>query len=151
MKKFTDDPGKNAHILREINRREEKLVQTARDLASKLAQAFQEQEKKPLSDKEHKERQLRNIQAVAEQSPSWSPVELFIRYQAARKEIYTEWAEEANQLLGNLKSEAQSIVGTGDPQLVGDVHMELVRRTLGYTVRWHVWDAKGVTQKEGKR
>ncbi len=151
MSKFTKDPKKNAHILREISRREENLVRKARDLASKLDQVFEREEKKPLSDKEHKERQLRNIQAVAEKSPSWLPVELFIRYQAARKEIYTEWAEEANKLLGSLRSEAQSIVGTSDPQLVGDVHMELVRRTLGYTVRWHVWDAKGATQREVKR
>ncbi|ABY35503.1 MAG TPA: hypothetical protein DEF43_20365 [Chloroflexus aurantiacus] len=151
MRKFTDNPRKNAHILREIDRREEKLVQMSRDLADKLAQIFENVEKKPLSDKDHKERQLRNIQAVAEQSPSWLPVELFIRYQAARKEIYIEWAEEANSLLDSLRSEAQSIVGTDNSQLVGDVHMELVRRTLGYTVRWHVWDAKGTTQREVKQ
>ncbi len=150
MKRFTDDPKKNAHILHELSRREETLVQTAKQLADKLAQAFRKNERKPLSEKEHKERQLRNIQAVAEQSPSWLPIELFIRYQAARGEIYIEWAEEANQILGNLVEEARSIVGTDAPRLISDVHMELVRRTLGYTVRWHVWDAKGATQKEGK-
>lgn len=151
MKNFTDDPKKNAHILRGIDQIEEKLVQKARKLADELAKAFKDKEKGPLSPNKHKERQLRNIQAAAEQSPSWPPVELFIRYQAARGELYTEWAEMAIQVLSDLRSEAQSIVGSRDPQLIGAVHMELVRRTLGYTVRWHVWDAKGAASKEGKR
>lgn len=51
MRKFTDNPRKNAHILREIDRREEKLVQMSRDLADKLAQIFENVEKNLLATK----------------------------------------------------------------------------------------------------
>ncbi|MBC7226528.1 MAG: hypothetical protein H5T61_04785 [Thermoflexales bacterium] len=153
MKRLTDNPRKNAHITRQIAAREGELVRVAQNLADRLKTIFQREERKPLSDKEHKERQLRNIQSVAEQSSSWLPVELFIRYQAARKEIYLEWAQEANQTLAALRQQAQAIVGTDETALVEAVHMELVRRTLGYTVRWHVWHAKGESQmqKGGKQ
>lgn len=146
MRRFEDDPRQNARIATRMSACEDDLVKTAKALADKLREIFEEEEKKSLSDKEHKERQLRNIQAVAEQSLSWLPVELFIRYQAARKEISLRWAREANQTLAGLRSQAQSIVGTGDASQVDAVHMELVRRTLGYTVRWHVWQAKGESQ-----
>ncbi|GAB4405939.1 MAG: hypothetical protein Kow00123_18390 [Anaerolineales bacterium] len=133
----------DAAVLQAIGAMEDELVQTARGLASRLAGEFERAEEKRLSNKDHKERQLRNIQAVAEESPSWAPVELFVRYQAARKEIYTPWAEEAIAVLGGLREKARAIAGDRGDQFANDVHMELVSRVLGYTVRWHVWDAKG--------
>jgi|GEM_PF-522450 hypothetical protein len=146
MTRFTDDPKRNAQILRAIKEREESLVNMAEELARNLAEIFHQEEKKPLNEKEHKERQLRNIQEVAEQSTSWAEVELFIRYQAARKELYTAWAERAIQKLKELQGIARSIVGAADESTIRNVHLELVRRVLGHTVRWHVWHAKGEPQ-----
>ncbi|GBD08601.1 hypothetical protein HRbin22_00842 [Candidatus Thermoflexus japonica] len=143
MSRFTDDPKRNAQIMLAIRDREEDLVKMAEDLAQNLANIFRQEEEKPLSEKNHKERQLRNIQEVAEQSTSWAEVELFIRYQAARKEIYATWADTAIQKLKDLETIARSIVGTADESAIRKVHLELIRRVLGHTVRWHVWHAKG--------
>lgn len=116
-------------VLREIARRDDEWVEKARALVEGL------------KDRD-KERQLRNIQSIAESSDSWKALELFIRYQAARGELFTGWAEEAIQQLDKLYSEAQSIANKygADPK---SVHMEIVSRVLGYAVRWHVWDIKG--------
>ncbi|MBO9362175.1 hypothetical protein [Thermoflexus sp.] len=146
MTRFTDDPKRNAQILRAIKEKEGELVQMAEELARSLKEIFRNEEEKPLSDKEHKERQLRNIQEVAEQSTSWAEVELFIRYQAARKEIYVAWANEALQKLQGLRELARGIVGAAEEPTIRKVHLELIRRVLGHTVRWHVWHAKGETQ-----
>jgi len=138
MNRITDDPKQNAKILRAIREKEENLVREGEELARSIAGGG-----KP-SDKE---RQLRNIQEIAEQSTSWAEVELFIRYQAARKEIPVNWAIEAIQKLKELLyGMARSIVGVEDESLIRKVHLELVRRVLGYTVRWHVWHVKGETQ-----
>lgn len=116
-------------VLREIARRDDEWVEKARALVEGL------------KDRD-KERQLRNIQSIAESSDSWKALELFIRYQAARGELLTGWAEEAIQQLNNLYSEARSIANKydADPKAV---HMEIVSRVLGYAVRWHVWNVKG--------
>ena len=135
MSRFTDDPKRNAQILRALREKEEDLVRKAERLARSLAGDG----KRP-SDKE---RQLRNIQEVAEQSASWAEIELFIRYQAARKEISVVWADEAIQELKGLEEIAGSIVSTADEPLIRRVHLEMVRRVLGYTVRWHVWHVEG--------
>ncbi len=145
MTRFTDDPKRNAQIMRAIREREESLVNMAEELARNLAEILQ-QKKKPLSEKEHKERQLRNIQEMAEQSTSWAEVELFIRYQAARGEIDATWADKAIQTLKRLQDIARSIVGAANESTIRTVHLELVRRVLGHTVRWHVWHAKGEPQ-----
>ena len=148
--RFTDDPKQNARILQSLRDKEEKLVQIAHDLAEHLRQVFIQEEGQPPSEKKNKERQIRNIQEVAEQSTSWAEIELFIRYQAARKEIYADWAVETLNRLKDLENMAKSIVqGAADSALLRRVHLYLVRRVLGYTVRWHVWHAKGEPQLQG--
>ena len=116
-------------VLREIARRDDHWVEKARTLVEDLKN-------------QDKERQLRNIQSIAEGSTSWKALELFIRYQAARGELLRRWAETAIQQLDELHSEAQSIASEygADPKAV---HMEIISRVLGYAVRWHVWDVKG--------
>lgn len=99
---------------------------------------------------EGKERQLRNIQSTAEQSPSWAAVALFIRYQAARGEIPKRWAEDTVARLEKLQERAKQLAS----QLRGAdekaIHMEIVSRVLGYAVRWHVWDVKGQRKEEDR-
>ncbi len=116
-------------VLRAITLRDDDWVEKARALVQGLKN-------------QDKERQLRNIQSIAENSNSWKALELFIRYQAARKELPKSWAETAIQQLAGLQSEGQSIAKkhSVDPKAV---HMEIVSRVLGYAVRWHVWDVKG--------
>ena len=92
---------------------------------------------------EGKERQLRNIQSVAEETPSWNALALFIRYQAARGEIPKEWAENTVSRLEGLQHQAKEIASRVRGTDEKAVHMEIVSRVLGYAVRWHVWDVKG--------
>lgn len=141
-----NDPKKNARLWRELEAYREEMVKKAQSLAEQMKQAIEEQKRK-LSDKEHKERQLRNIQEVAEQSASWAEVELFIRYQAARREIPKSWAEYAVETLSGLRDMAGAItqraLGARHDEVAKSVHIELIRLVLGYTVWWHVWHAKG--------
>ncbi len=117
------------NVLRQIAVRDDDWVEKAHALVADLKN-------------QDKERQLRNIQSIAEGSDSWKALELFIRYQAARKELPKQWAEAAIKQLEGLRSEAQSIAGKYGAD-IKTVHMEIVSRVLGYAVRWHVWDVKG--------
>ncbi|WP_322797700.1 hypothetical protein [Thermoflexus sp.] len=150
-----NDPKKNARLWHALEAHTEDMVKKAEELAEEMKAAFKQEEGKQLSDKEHKERQLRNIQGVAEQSTSWAEVELFIRYQAARKEIPKEWAKHAIQTLGGLKDIALKIthdaLGTHRDEVANRIHIELIRRVLGYTVWWHVWHAKGESKPKGRQ
>ena len=122
------------HIRREIEKRDDDLVQMARKLAEDL--------KKSLKKGEDKRRQLRNIQDIAEGSDSWKALELFIRYQAARGEIDKNWAENAIQRLEGLQKTAKGLASQVAGVDAGAVHLALVSRVLGYAVRWHTWDTK---------
>lgn len=102
-----------------------------------------------LGSKEDKRRQLRNIQDVAEASESWPAVELFIRYQGARGEIPSQWAESACSLLGDLKERAKEIASQVKGADVNSIHMEIVSRVLGYAVRWHTWEVKMKASNQG--
>ncbi len=115
---------------RTIEKYDDNWVQKGRELTQNL--------------KSDKERQLRNIQSIAETSESWKAVALFIRYQAARNQLDKDWAEEAVAKLEALQNDARSLAGKDEPKAV---HMELVSRILGYAVRWHVWDTKNKEQK----
>jgi len=115
-------------IRHEIEKRDDELVQLARNLTSGL--------------KDDKRRQLRNIQDIAEGSDSWKALELFIRYQAARGEIDRAWAESAIQHLGDLQRTAKGLATQVAGADAGAVHLALVSRVLGYAVRWHTWDTK---------
>ncbi|HEY65175.1 MAG TPA: hypothetical protein G4O02_11455 [Caldilineae bacterium] len=119
----------DATVRQEIAARDDEWVKAARELVNGL-------------QSQDKERQLRNIQSIAEGSNSWAALALFIRYQAARNELDKQWAEEAIRRLENLQRDAQSLAASrrADPKAV---HMEIVSRVLGYAVRWHVWDVKG--------
>ncbi len=104
----------------------------------------------PKERKDGKERQLRNIQSVAEASDCWAALALFIRYQAARGEIPRQWAEETVTSLEKLQRQAKELaaqVRGADEKIL---HMEIVSRVLGYTVRWHVWDVKGKSKEEAR-
>ena len=119
-----------------IAEREDDLVQKAQNIAQTLWEELD-----PGQRRDGKVRQLRNILEVAESTDSWKALELFIRYQAARKEIPKAWAEAAIQELDALQQEAQGIAkNTGDSAKT--VHLELVTRVLGHAVRWHLWDVK---------
>jgi hypothetical protein len=90
---------------------------------------------------ENKVGQLRNIQSLAESTNSWKAVQLFMRYQAARKQLDADWVEAAIKRLDNLLVDAKTI-----SQLTKDdetaVHMELLERVIGFAVRKHVWDTR---------
>ncbi|HFE53940.1 MAG TPA: hypothetical protein ENK07_10875 [Bacteroidetes bacterium] len=121
-------------VLREITRRDDDWVQAAQTLVKSLKG-------------QDKERQLRNIQSIAEGSASWKALALFIRYQAARGELPRQWAEDTIRQLGELANVAEDIARRhGANSKV--VHMEIVSRVLGYAVRWHVWDVKGKGVKQ---
>jgi len=129
-------------IRHKLEKEDDTWAEEARKLATALLKALATEGKD-----NDRERQLRNIQSMAEQSNSWRALELFIRYQAARKEIPKDWAEQAIKTLEKLQENARSVLrdspASSDPELLKAVHLELVARTLGYAVRWHVWDTKG--------
>jgi len=118
-------------IVQNIEKREDDWVAIANDLAASLSQKRQE-----------KERQLRNIQSIAEESDSWAALSLFIRYQAAREKLDIGWAEEAVGRLERLGNEARQLAGNSNADVQRQIHMELIARVIGYTVRRHVWDNK---------
>lgn len=128
-------------LLRKLDKQQRHLVERAQHLAQSLHEKA----------KEDKERQLRNIQAMAEQGSCWSLVELFIRYQAARGQLPASWDNIAISELARLRDLAQSLVGAGDEGLVEQVHLELVKRVLGYTVWWHIWDVKKREREKRRR
>ncbi len=126
----------NPKTRKAIAEREDELVQKAQNIAKALWDELD-----PGQRLDGKIRQLRNILEVAESTDSWKALELFIRYQAARKEIPKSWAEAAIQQLDVLQRDAQEIAkDTGDKPKT--VHLELVTRVLGHAVRWHLWDVK---------
>ncbi len=130
-----DDPKKNVQLWHRMRDHEEEMVRKAEKLAEQM--------------KQDKERQLRNIQEVAEQSTSWAEVELFIRYQAARGEIPKTWADQAIKTLSDLREMAQRIAQGEPEEVMKRIHLELIRRVLGYTVRWHVWHVESKSQPGG--
>ncbi|HXF69761.1 MAG TPA: hypothetical protein VNK89_08130 [Thermoflexus sp.] len=138
------NPKKNAYLWRQIEAQTEDLIQKAEKLAAQMKELLKEGEK-------DKERQLRNIQEVAEQSTSWAEVELFIRYQGARKQIPAAWVPQAIDALSKLEGIAKRIASGEPPEVIRRIHLELIRRVLGYTVRWHVAHVKGEPQQQGGR
>ena len=70
-------------LLRKLDEQQQGLVEMARQLAQRLQEMA--------GGEKDKERQLRNIQAMAEQGSCWALVELFIRYQTARGQLPTSW------------------------------------------------------------
>lgn len=126
----------------QIAAQDDRWVEEAHRVAQKLWQSLT-----PKQRRDGKERQLRNIQSVAEASGSWAALALFIRYQAARGEIPKEWAEETISHLENLREQAKTIASRIPDANENAVHMAIVSRVLGYAIRWHVWD---VWQAENK-
>ncbi len=121
---------------REIAKLEDQLVEKAQKIAQNLWDELDTGQRR-----DGKVRQLRNILEVAESTDSWKALELFIRYQAARKEIPGVWAESAIQELSALQTYAREIARTtGDSEKT--IHLELITRVLGHAVRWHLWDVK---------
>jgi len=121
---------------REIAKLEDQLVEQAQKIAQNLWDELDVGQRR-----DGKVRQLRNILEVAESTDSWKALELFIRYQAARKEIPGAWAEFVIQKLSALQTYAQEITRTtGDSEKM--IYLELITRVLGHAVRWHLWDVK---------
>jgi hypothetical protein len=86
------------------------------------------------------ESQFRNLVRVSDTTESPEVVKNFLRYQVGREK---KWGRGKNSLAeriiadidGNLKAEADTItkdVGGGN---VGEIHIELIRRYLGYGAR----------------
>ena len=63
---------------------------------------------------------------------------MFIRYQAARGQLDMKWARSAAERLAVLQQDARGLLDRPDDDAVRRLHLELVARTLGYAVRWHV-------------
>jgi tRNA threonylcarbamoyladenosine modification (KEOPS) complex Cgi121 subunit len=118
--------------LNKIKEQDDDLVRTAEELVDSL--------------KENDESQLRIIQSMAESSSSWEVVKLFMRYQAARKQIDMTWTDKAIVQLEALEDNARSMATSRDNSK--DLHMELVSRVLGYAVRRHVWNNAITKRKE---
>lgn len=118
--------------INKIKDREDDLVTEAKGLVEEL--------------NENKERQLRNIQGIAENTSSWEVVKLFMKYQAARNQIDMAWTNKAVDKLEGLANDAKSIATSKDN--IKDLHLELVSRVLGYAVRWHVWNNAVTKRKE---
>lgn len=119
--------------LKMIKEQDDKWVKSAYDIVANIRD---------------KERQLRIIQNMAEGSKSWEAVKLFIKYQAARNQFKSDWAEEAIRQLEELLNEAMTIANKFSKDDPKDIHMELVSRVLGFAVRKHVWDNMIYKQQE---
>ena len=87
------------NVLRQIAIRDDDWVEKARNLVADLAN-------------QDKERQLRNIQSIAEGSSSWKALELFIRYQAAGKVHYS-----AVERLPGQSKQRLSFLGVNAPHI----------------------------------
>lgn len=116
-------------VVQEIDRREDQWVQLASELAADRRVWM-------------RAGQLRNILGVAERGNSWAAVALFMRYQAARPQaqISSEWVEKAIGRLEELQTAARDLAPAGDEDLRRQIHLDLVSRVLGYTIRWLAWN-----------
>ncbi|MEM2352068.1 MAG: hypothetical protein QXT26_06640 [Thermoproteota archaeon] len=88
--------------------------------------------------------QLRNLQDICESTRSFAAVENFIRYQMGRKEtskVWMEFGEKLIQDLRELKEKAHSIIKSlGESECEEkEVWMKLVRRYVGYLIRYFVY------------
>lgn len=131
----------NATIREKIAAQDDHWVREAESLAQSLWKSLEKNERK-----DGKVGQLRNVLDIAESSDSWEALKLFIRYQAARGQIGKrgrQWAESTVDKLGKLRSQAEQLASKIKGADEKAIHMEIVSRVLGYTVRWHVWDVKG--------
>ena len=101
----------------------------------------------PTRGTENKVGQLRNIHSLAESTNSWKAVQLFMRYQAARKQLDDDWVEAAIKRLDSLRNDAKAVSqSTKDDETA--LHMELLGRVIGFAVRKHVWDTKPKAKEE---
>ncbi|HXG41390.1 MAG TPA: hypothetical protein VNL95_01550 [Dehalococcoidia bacterium] len=124
-------------LMDKLEQHQRELVEKGRELAHNLG-----------SDKE---RQLRNILAIAEGSRSWALVELFMRYQAGRRQLNANWTEKAISELDGLKQLARSIAPDKQPEIVAELHLELVKRVLGYAIWWYVWQSAAQSKDRRER
>ncbi|MGQ9715882.1 MAG: hypothetical protein ACUVST_14135 [Anaerolineae bacterium] len=127
----------NVIAKREIAAQDDKWVREAQELVRGLKG-------------QDKHGQLRNIQAVAEESNSWSAVALFIRYQGARDQVPKQWAENAVKRLEGLQADAKELASKVPGADEKAIHMEIISRVLGFAVRWHIWDVKGKGKEESQ-
>lgn len=96
------------------------------------------------------ERQLRNVQSVAEQSDSFKAIDLFIRYQAARRQLKLKRETSLDdwiKALRDLEADARGIAGP-DPEKARLAHLAIVNRVLGFAVRACVAINKNVGPRE---
>ena len=133
----------SAPVRMKIDAQDNTWVEEAHQIATSLWESLNQRE-----TKEGKERQLRNIQSVAEGSNSWAALALFIRYQAAREQVPKQWAEDTVARLEKLREQAKELAAQFQGADEQAIHMELVSRVLGYAVRWHVRDVKKGRTKE---
>jgi len=114
-------------ILEAIRQRDGELIQRSGELIEQLRRSH--------------ERQIRNILEVAERATCWEAVEIFIRYQAARKQIDREWVGPLIDALKKLEGEARKIaedlsVPPDQQDQIKAIHLVLIARFLGYLLRW---------------
>ena len=128
-------------VLKAIQEKEEDILHGSCDTASKLwrLQKKQHQRENKPGKPDSKEGQLRNILEIAQDATSFLHVEVFILYQAARKQIPREFVDSLLTTLKDLESLAREIAQATreDPKTI---HLELVTRFLGYLIRWYKYE-----------
>ncbi len=129
-------------VLKAIQEKEEDILLGSRETASKLWRLQKEKHQKEnrRGKPDSLEGQLRNILEIAQDATSFLHVEVFLLYQAARKQIPREFVDPLLKSLKNLESLAKAIAQATreDPK---NIHLELVTRFLGYLVRWYKYEA----------
>lgn len=94
------------------------------------------------------ESQFRNLVAVANSSDSAEVIKNFLRYQVGRDK---KWGRDKNSLAERIindidkaiKTEAERIAKEAKAKDSKDIHLELIRRYLGYGARYLTYLRKG--------
>jgi len=86
------------------------------------------------------ESQFRNLVRVSDTTESSEVVKNFIRYQVGRERKWGRGEKSLAERIikdidGNLKTKAQAIAKDAESGNAGEIHVELIRRYLGYGAR----------------
>ncbi|MFE4108366.1 hypothetical protein [Almyronema epifaneia] len=137
---FSAEQQRDLKVQRGIRQVEDKLVQWIQDALDNTQYSKPEKNSKNNRDK-LEESQFRNLVRVSDTTESSEVVKNFLRYQVGRDRKWGRGPQSLAERIvtdidGNLRTTAQNIANSADSSHTNEIHIELVRRYLGYGARY---------------
>lgn len=136
---FSAEQQRDLKVQRGIRQAEDKLVQWIQDALDNTQYSKPEGAKKNRDKLE--ESQFRNLVRVSDTTESSEVVKNFLRYQVGRDKKWGRGSDSLAERIvtdidGNLTTTAHNIAHEAGSQQITTIHMELIRRYLGYGARY---------------